>query len=220
MTICEDIKALRRQHGLTQVRLAKAAQVGHGHKDAATEVETIERMWASRPSGDGCATGECRLVHQGQRRAASRHLVTSKGPVDYENAGENRHHKPLRSEEEIVTMIRNIAEFRGEKILVTDRPSCPYCSSRRQVAGPVGIAITIEARGVDGSRPAGNPVEVWTCACPTLKRPLFFGVLLYEVTDLTGTGRGPVDLAADGGTPEQKGKLPEDMEFADKAARR
>jgi len=143
---------------------------------------------------------------------------TSNGPVDYENAGDNRHHKPLGSEEEIVTVIRTIAEFRGEKILVTDRPSCPYCNSRRQVAGPVGVAITIEARRVDGTRPEGDLVEVWRCLCPTLRRTLFFGVLLYEVKHLTGIGRGPLDLTADGGTPEQEAKLPEDMELADKAA--
>ena len=89
-----------------------------------------------------------------------------------------------------------IADFRGEKILVTDRPTCPHCSSRRHVEGPVGFASTLEDRWPNGSRPRGRPGLVWTCLCPTLKRRVFFGVLSHEVQEVAGSGWELIDLAA------------------------
>ena len=139
-------------------------------------------------------------------------------PVDYRAVGKKADTiKRLGSLEEIV-MIRKIADFRGEQILVTDRPSCPYCNSRRQVAGPVGTAITIEARRVDGSRSEGRPAEVWTCVCPTLRRPLFFGVLLYEVEEQTITGLEHVDLAASADKPGEASQWLATVEATNKAA--
>lgn len=92
-------------------------------------------------------------------------------------------------------MARMIAYFRGEQIVVTDRPSCPYCHSRRHIDGPVGFACTQEPRRPDGSGPKGKAADVWSCLCPTLRRRVFFGVLRVEIEDETGPGWEPIDFA-------------------------
>jgi hypothetical protein len=50
------------------------------------------------------------------------------------------------------------AEYDGERIVVTDRPSCPHCNSRRNIGEVVAV---IEWQGLD--------VAVWTCFCPSFK---------------------------------------------------
>jgi hypothetical protein len=90
-------------------------------------------------------------------------------------------------------MERTTADFRGEDIIVSERPSCPYCGSRRRIVGPVGHAVTHVERRSDGSRPRGAQLDVWLCnPCPTLKRQVYFGVVVH----VPGTGWEPINLGA------------------------
>jgi hypothetical protein len=58
--------------------------------------------------------------------------------------------------------------WNGEKILVCTRPTCPHCSSRKNVEDDPRSVIRDEE----------GEVIVWTCLCPTHGgRPTHFGVI-------------------------------------------